>query len=445
MRLAIQTKIVILHHQTIFMVKVFKFGGASVKNATAVRNVASILTNFNTKPLVIVVSAMGKTTNALEKVVTAWYENDERLSSFIEEVISFHQEIMHELFPDRNHPVYYKTDLLFGELEGYVSTPCELNYDYDYDQVVSLGEMLSTTIISEYLKDFNLNCSFFDARELIRTNNTWREGKVDWLITQQQIQNQILPFLNESNLGNPIAITQGFIGATEKQLTTTLGREGSDYSAAILAYCLNASEMTVWKDVPGVLNADPKHFENTYLLSHISYREAIELTYYGASVIHPKTIKPLQNKGITLRVKSFLSPEASGTSIGPTSKDDDKSASIILKSDQTLLSFLVKDFSFIAENNLSEIFAALAKSAIRVNMMQQSAISFSICFDENTRKMDVLLELLGDKFEYRYNTGLQLITVRHYDQLTINKLLTGRQLLLEQRSRTTAQFVVKVK
>jgi aspartate kinase len=203
--------------------------------------------------------------------------------------------------------------------------------------------------------------------------------------------------------------------------------------------------MTVWKDVPGVLNADPKHFENTYLLSHISYREAIELTYYGASVIHPKTIKPLQNKGITLRVKSFLSPEACGTSIGPTSKDDDKSASIILKSDQTLLSFLVKDFSFIAENNLSEIFAALAKSAIRVNMMQQSAISFSICFDENTRKMDVLLELLGEKFEYRYNTGLQLITVRHYDQLTINKLLTGRQLLLEQRSRTTAQFVVKVK
>ncbi len=443
LRLAVQTKIVILPHQTISMLKVFKFGGASVKDADSVRNIGTIVQKYNTKPLAIVISAMGKTTNALEKIVNAWYENDERLHTYIEEVIQYHQNIAHELFPDSNHIVHYKTDLLFGELEGYVNTPCELMYDFDYDQIVSLGEMLSTTIVSEYLKELNLNCQLFDAREFIRTDDTWREGKVDWTVTQQLIKNQLHPFLNHFEGGIPIALTQGFIGANEKQPTTTLGREGSDYTAAILAHCLDASEMTVWKDVPGVLNADPKHFENTFLLSHISYREAIELTYYGASVIHPKTIKPLQNKGISLRVKSFLNPDAAGTTISSASKDDDKASSIILKSDQTLLSFLVKDFSFIAENNLSEIFSALSASGIKVHMMQQSAISFSICFDQNDKKMDKLLELLGKKFEYRYNTGLQLITIRHYDQLTINKLLSGRQLLLEQRSRSTAQFVLK--
>lgn len=445
MRFAIQTNIVILQHQNIFMLKVFKFGGASVKDADSVRNVATIVKKNNTKPLVIVVSAMGKTTNALEKVVTAWYENDVRISAFVEEVIQFHQSIINALFPDKSHSIYYKADLLFGELEGYVSTPCDLNFDYDYDQVVSIGELLSTTIISEYLSSIQLNSRLFDARELILTDETWREGKVNWQKTQHQIQDQIQAFFDASHNTNPIAITQGFIGGTDKKLTTTLGREGSDYTAAIIAHSLNANEMTVWKDVPGLLNADPKHFENTYLLTHISYREAIELAYYGASVIHPKTIKPLQNKGIILKIKSFVNPDAAGTSIGPISKDDDKASSIILKSDQTLLSFLVKDFSFIAENNLSEIFSALAKSGIRVNMMQQSAISFSICFDENARKMDLLLQLLGEKFEYRYNTGLQLITVRHYEQITINKLLAGRQLLLEQRSRTTAQFVVKEK
>ncbi len=425
------------------MTKVFKFGGASVKDADSVRNVAKIIRQYAPEKLVVVVSAMGKTTNALEKVLTAWYENDERLSVYIQEVIAYHQEIISELFPERTNPVYFNTDMLFGEMEGHLSTPPSLNYDFDYDQLVCFGELISTTIISGYLANEGINCRLFDARELIRTDETWREGKVDWQSTQKLVESALSPFLESGDTSKKVALTQGFIGGTAKGATTTLGREGSDYTAAIFAHALNAAKMVVWKDVPGILNADPKFFENTFLLDHISYREAIELTYYGASVIHPKTIKPLQNKGITLCVKSFLNPDAPGTRIEPVSEDDDKTASIILKSDQTLLSFRVKDFSFIAENNLSDIFGALAQCGIRINMMQQSAISFSICFDQNNRKMDQLLRILGGKFDYRYNTGLQLITVRHYDQPTINKLLNGRPLLLEQRSRQTAQFVVK--
>jgi aspartate kinase len=423
--------------------KVFKFGGASVKDAAAVRNIASILQNYAPKQLVVVVSAMGKTTNALEKVLQAWFSNDETLHQLVNDVISYHQQIIAELFPDKNHPVHFKTDLLFGELEGHICTPPSPNFDFEYDQIVSLGEMISTTIISEYLLSQGFNCKWFDVRELIRTDETWRDAKINWPVTSEQVKNHIASFLESESPEPHIALTQGFIGATENGHTTTLGREGSDYTAAILSHVLNAAEMTVWKDVPGVLNADPKYFENTSLISHISYREAIELTYYGASVIHPKTIKPLQNKGIPMRVRSFLSPAAPGTTINAATSEDDAIPGIILKSNQVLLSFSPRDFSFIAEDNLSQIFSALAACGIRVNMMQVSAITFSICMDENDRKMDKLTELLGEKFAYRYNNGLQLITIRHYDQVTINRLLAGRQLLVEQRSRQTAQFVVK--
>lgn len=425
------------------MLKVFKFGGASVKDADAVRNVASILSKYAPPKLVVIVSAMGKTTNALEKVLNAWYNQSPELDSCVEAVIRYHRGILTDLFPDSMHPVYFKTDMLFGELEGYVSSPGNF-YDYDYDQLVSLGEMISSTIISEYLLLQGFDCRFADARNFIRTDSNWREGKVDWDTTRQLIANQIEPLLQDSE--SPILIvTQGFIGSDETGQTTTLGREGSDYSAAIMSHVLNAREMTVWKDVPGVLNADPKYFENTSLLSHISYREAIELTYYGASVIHPKTIKPLQNSNIPLHVRSFLQPEAPGTTIGPATGDDDRLPSIILKSQQVILSFSPKDFSFIAEDNLSEIFAALAKCKIRANMMQTSAISFTICMDENEHKMQKLIGMLGEKFGCRYNNGLQLITIRHYDQNTVSRLLEGRTLLVEQRSRSTAQFVVKEK
>ena len=427
------------------MLKVFKFGGASVKDADSVRNVATILKNYAPEKLVVIVSAMGKTTNALEKVLNAWYENDERLNSFIQEVIDYHQEITNSLFPDKSNPVHFKTELLYGELEGHLNTPPSLHYDFDYDQVVCFGELISTTIISEFLLSEGFNCQWFDVRELISTDETWREGKVNWEVTTQNINSQVGGFLNISEKQTAIALTQGFLGATDDGATTTLGREGSDYSAAIFTYVLDASEMIVWKDVPGILNADPKYFENTNLLSHISYREAIELTYYGASVIHPKTIKPLQNKGIQMNVRSFLQPEAAGTLIGPDSVDDDKQSSIIMKANQVLVSFSPKDFSFIAEDNLSEIFASLAKCSIRANMMQTSALSFTVCMDDNERKMQKLIAILGDKFDYRYNKGLQLITIRHYDQNHIARLLAGRELLVEQRSRLTAQFVVKAK
>lgn len=423
--------------------KVFKFGGASVKDAAAVKNIASILQNYAPKQLIVVVSAMGKTTNSLEKVLQSWFSNEETLQKDIDDVIKYHQQIISELFPEKDNPVYFKTDLLFGQLEGHVSTPPSPDYDFEYDQVVSNGELISTVIISEYLIKEGFNCKWFDVREFLRTDSTWRDATVDWQVTSDKVKQHILPFLESESAKPLIALTQGFIGATESGQTTTLGREGSDYTAAILSHVLNASEMTVWKDVPGVLNADPKFFENTSLISHISYREAIELTYYGASVIHPKTIKPLQNKSIPLRVRSFLMPAAPGTTISAASAEDDAIPSIIMKPNQVILSFSPHDFSFIAEENLSQIFSALAASGIRVNMMQVSAISFTICMDENDRKMDKLVSLLGSKFAYRYNNGLQLITIRHYDQATINRILSGRQLLVEQRSRQTAQFVVK--
>ena len=422
--------------------KVFKFGGASVKDASAVKNIASILRNYAPKQLVVVVSAMGKTTNALEKVLQAWFNNDENLQQLLNDVITYHQQVIADLFHDKNHLVYFKTDLLFGELEGHLCTPPTPNFDFEYDQVVSFGELISTTIVSEYLVSQGFNCQWFDVRNLIRTDDTWRDAGVDWVVTTEQVTKALTPFLNSNSPETHIALTQGFIGATGSGHTTTLGREGSDYSAAILSHVLNATEMTVWKDVPGVLNADPKFFQNTTLINHISYREAIELTYYGASVIHPKTIKPLQNKSIPLKVRSFVSPASPGTTISAATSEDDAIPSIILKSNQVLLSFSPRDFSFIAEENLSQIFSALAASGIRVNMMQVSAISFSICMDENERKMEKLTALLGEKFAYRYNTGLQLITVRHYDQLTISRLLDGRQLIVEQRSRSTAQFAV---
>lgn len=418
--------------------KVFKFGGASIKSADEVRNLASILRNFNTEKLILVVSAMGKTTNALEKVVDSWYSDPSQLENAIKTVIDFHEEILTQLFPLKSHPVYYKLNLLFGELEGYLAGDHTGNYDYDYDQIVSLGELISSTIISEYLIMEELANTWADIRNVIFTDKNWRDANVSWDYTAQKANEILLPMFKNGNL----IITQGFLGGTESGFTTTLGREGSDYSASILAYSLDAEEVVVWKDVPGILNADPRYFENTSLLKSISYNEAIELTYYGASVIHPKTIKPLQNKQIPLKVKSFLEPEKEGTLVGGSGIDDTMAKSIILKQNQTLVTFKSRDFSFIAEKNLSEIFAALAECHIRVNLMQQSAISFTVCFDENEMRFNKLLSLLQDKFECRFNEKLLLITIRHYDQLTINAVLKSREPKAEQRSRTTAQFVV---
>ena len=426
------------------MPKVYKFGGASVKDADSVRNVAAILKKHAPKKLVVIVSAMGKTTNALEKVLNAWYESDERLSTFVQEIINYHQEIITSLFPDKKNPIHFKTDLLFGELEGYLNSLPTLQYDFDYDQVVSFGELISTAIISEYLVSEGFNCRLFDVRELIITDNTWREGKVDWETTESQIKDKVSGFLNNSEGIQAIALTQGFLGATTDGATTTLGREGSDYTAAIFAYALHAEEMVIWKDVPGLLNADPKYFSVTEKLASISYREAIELSYYGATIIHPKTIKPLQNKDIPLRIKSFVHPDDEGSLIHQNTSSDSLIPSFIFKVDQVLVSISPRDFSFVDEQSLSEILAVFANNSIHISLMQNSAISFSVCVDNNERKRKQLFIELAKNYKIRYNTGLELITIRHYDQATIDRVLEdGKTVLLEMRSRLTAQFVVR--
>jgi len=426
------------------MLKVYKFGGASVKDAESVRNVAAILRTHAPEKLVVIVSAMGKTTNALEKVLNAWYGNDERLTAYVKEIIDYHQEIMSLLFPDKKHPVYYKTDLLFGELEGYLNSLPTLQYDFDYDQVVCFGELISTVIISEYLISEGLNCRWFDVRELISTDESWREAKVDWKTTGLQIREQIPLFLDSSETRPAIALTQGFLGATSEGATTTLGREGSDYTAAIFAYALNAGEMVIWKDVPGLLNADPKYFSVTQKLASISYREAIELSYFGATIIHPKTIKPLQNKDIPLRIKSFIQPDEDGSLIHLDTTADSLIPSFIFKVNQVLISISPRDFSFIDEQSLSEILAVFAHNSIHISLMQNSAISFSVCVDNNERNLKHLFDELGKNYKLRYNTGLELITIRHYDQATIDRVMEdGKMILLEMRSRLTAQFVAR--
>lgn len=426
------------------MKKVFKFGGASVKDADSVRNVANILKKHSPDEVVVIVSAMGKTTNALEKVLNAWYENDERLPKLIQEIVEYHEFIIKALFPDASHPVYFKTDLLFGEMEGHLSTPPSLNYDYDYDQVVCFGELISTTIVSEYLSSEGFSSKWFDVREMVQTDSSWREGKVDWDVTGRQINEQLLPYFAQSAAKPSIAITQGFLGATAEGATTTLGREGSDYTAAIFAHVLNASGMVIWKDVPGLLNADPKYFSVTEKLASISYREAIELSYYGATIIHPKTIKPLQNKDIPLFIRSFVHPEQEGSVIHQDTAADSLIPSFIFKVDQVLISIIPKDFSFIDELSLSEILAVFAHNSIHISLMQNSAISFSVCVDNNTRKLNQLFDELGKNYKIRYNTGLELITIRHYDQATIDRVMEdGKTILLEMKSRLTAQFVVR--
>lgn len=426
------------------MIKVFKFGGASVKDADSVRNVATILRKYASEKLLVIVSAMGKTTNALEKILHAWYENDERLGTYIQEMIEYHQGIVTALFPDKLHPVYFKTDLLYGELEGHLNTPPVLNYDFDYDQVVGMGELISTTIINEFLLGEGFNCRWFDVRDMIRTDSGWREGKVDWKTSEKQIREQVGAYFNRSDSKPSIALTQGFLGSTAEGFTTTLGREGSDYSAAIFAYALNAQEMVIWKDVPGLLNADPKYFSITEKLARISYREAIELSYYGATIIHPKTIKPLQNKAIPLRIKSFVHPDEDGSIIHQDTASDSLIPSFIFKVDQVLISIIPKDFSFIDELSLSEILAVFAHNSIHISLMQNSAISFSVCVNNDERKLSALFDELSKNYKIRYNTGLELITIRHYDQATIDRVMEdGKTILLEMKSRLTAQFVVR--
>ncbi|MEO0310559.1 MAG: hypothetical protein RIQ89_216 [Bacteroidota bacterium] len=421
------------------MIKVFKFGGASVKNADAIKNVATIIGMHREQPLIIIVSAMGKTTNALEEVVTALLDNPLLLQEKLAVIKQFHLTIAQDLGFEKNHTIYGEIENVCTEIAWIDPADAYRGRAFIYDQIVCQGEILSTKIISAYLSKVGIQHHWLDARDFILTDTNYRDAKVDWERTQQKIKTHCLPLLNEV----PLAITQGFIGATADNFSTTLGREGSDYSAAIFSYCLDAATMTVWKDVPGVLSADPKYFSDAIKLEQLSYHDAIELTYYGATVIHPKTIKPLENKAIPLWVKSFNAPQDKGTQIGNFSTTKPLVPSFIFKPNQMLISISAKDFAFIAEEHLSQLFNILANFRIKINLMQNSAISFSICIDHDADKTAMLITTLQKDFKILYNSQLQLITVRHYYPSTIEQLIKGRTIIIEQRSRHTAQLVVK--
>jgi aspartate kinase len=420
--------------------EVFKFGGASVKDASAVCNVGSILSRFEGQKLIVVVSAMGKTTNKLEEIVAAKKSQDLILySSLIKELADFHFNILGDLFQDKQVEIYSEIETIFENLQERFSHAVVENHACEYDQVVSLGEVISSKIVAAYLMQQGLSSGWVDARQLIQTDNQYQEAKVDWTETEQLMQSKVFPLFSTID----IIVTQGFIGHTSEGITTTLGREGSDYSAAIFAYCLNANKVTIWKDVPGMLNADPKYFENTVKLDQISFKEAIELSYYGASVIHPKTIKPLQNKGIPLFVKSFIHPEEAGTIIQESIDHDDLIPSFIVKKDQVLFSIRPIDFSFIAEDNLSDIFGRLAQFQAKINLMQNSALSFSLLMDRKKADPEHIKSILGDSYKVWYNDELELVTIRHYDQETIDLVTKGKTSILEQKTRHTIRIVLK--
>lgn len=414
---------------------VFKFGGASVKNADAVRNVAKVIGFYPNDSIVVVVSAMAKTTNALEQLVDAFFYKKGNTSVILNEINDFHFSILNDLFPDKKHTIYDEIANAFVELEWALDDEPTHDYDCEYDQMVSVGETISTKIVSAYLNEIGLQNKWQDIRDCIKTDNKYRAATVDWDVTTQLIQ-QV--FTNKIRL----TVTQGFIGCTSENFTTTLGREGSDYTAAIIAHALQAESVTIWKDVPGVLNADPKWFSNTELIPQLSYQDAIELAYYGATVIHPKTIKPLQNKQIPLFVKSFLQPNEKGTVINQA-QTQQPIPCFIFKVNQVLLSISPKDFSFIIEENLRDIFDLFSLQGITINTMQNSAISFSLCFDYHEQKLNELVNVLKQKYRVLYNTGVELITIRYYNQQTIDRVCDNKNVLLEVRSRTTTQLVVK--
>lgn len=410
-----------------------------MKDAASVKNVADILSLFKEESLVVVISAMGKTTNALEKVVNSFYYKKPDLQEALKEVKDFHLGIISGLGFKTNHEIFHQLENAFTEIEWVIEEGTSKGYAFVYDQIVSQGELMSTRIMSAYLGENGYSNQWLDARDLVQTDNTYREGKINWELTEQLVKNKIPGLLSKDRL----IITQGFIGSTSENFTTTLGREGSDYTAAILSYCMDAEEMAVWKDVPGVLSADPKFYSDAVKLQEVSYLDAIELTYYGATVIHPKTIKPLENKNIPLRVRSFLAPKESGTSVGNYTATKPLVPCFIFKTNQILLSISAKDFSFVAEDALSKIFKSFADHKVKINLMQNSAISFSVCADNDEFKMPALIDELHRDFKVLYNDNLRLVTVRHYYASTIETLTKEKTILLEQRSRHTAQVVIK--
>lgn len=415
--------------------KIYKFGGASVKDADNVKNVGRVLRTVGYSDSLLIASAMGKTTNALEVVVHNYFQNRFDLAESVQVVKDYHLAILRDLFTDATHPVYQAVSALFESLTSFLLNNKSPNYNFVYDQIVSYGELLSTTILHHYLQLEGIENTWIDARNLIKTDTTYRDANVQWDITEEAIVQAIDK--------KELYITQGFIGSDYNGFSTTLGREGSDYSAAIFAYALNAESVTIWKDVPGVLNADPRYFEDTTLLEQISYQEAIELAFYGASVIHPKTLQPLRQKEIPLYVKSFVNPTLAGTSV---SKGADLKPAIpcfIVKKNQLLISLSSKDFSFIMEQNISDIFQLFCEYNIKVNVIQNSAISFSVCVEDKFNHFEELRQKLNNQYRVSYNENVSLYTIRHFDETSANRVLQDKTLLLKQVNRETMQMVTK--
>ena len=415
--------------------KIFKFGGASVKDAEGVKNVLSVLQKVGHDDVLLVISAMGKTTNALEVVIKHYFEKSAELKASIQEVRKYHNQILLELFEDDKHPVYRAVNAHFEELDYFLSHNKSPNYNFVYDQVVSYGEIISTTIVSHYFNHSNLKNNWLDVRQFIKTDATYRDAIVDWEQTQKLISKNVKR--------KSLNITQGFLGSDENNFTTTLGREGSDYTAAIFAYCLNAESVTIWKDVPGVLNADPRYFENAILLNQISYREAIELAFYGASVIHPKTLQPLQKKEIPLFVKSFVNPLLPGTRVYKGADLEPQTSCFIVKKNQLLISLSSIDFSFIMEENISEIFALFHDYKMKVSLIQNTAISFSVCIEDKFGNFTELKTILSKKFKVSYNENVSLYTIRHFTEKAAQTVEENKQVLVKQISRETLQVVTR--
>ena len=417
---------------------VFKFGGASVRNADAVKNVGNILRRYEGKDLLIVLSAMGKTTNALERLAKAYYAHEPEKAAIYAEIKSFHDEVISGLLKDTSTHTYDDIENLFVELECELETSPEGTFDQVYDQIVSYGEIFSSRIVSAYLNEAGIRNRWMDAQNFISTDSNYREGRVDWENTSSLINKKLLPIVKKQ-----VVVTQGFIGRSKDNHTVTLGREGSDYSAAIFAYGLQAESVTIWKDVAGVMNADPKKFPDAIKLNALSYPKTIEMAYYGATVIHPKTIQPLQNQGIPLFVKSFVNPDAEGTAVGVDKDVEDHIPTFISKTKQLLISISSKDFSFIVEDNLSKIFSAFAQHKIKMNLMQNSAISFSACVDFEESRTAKLIQELGYDFVVKTNNGVELITITNYNDSLFKQLTGGKNILIEQRTRTTLQLVLQ--
>lgn len=411
-----------------------------MKDAGAVKNVVRILDLFKNEKLVIVISAMGKTTNALEDIMKSYWNQDAKSDQLIDALRNYHTQIEADLFGEDTSEISKEINLIFEDLKRKCHQKPSDNYNFEYDQIISLGEVISTKIVEIYLREQNFKSAWLDARKMIRTTDRWREANINWEKTEELVLN----FVNkEFSDGNTVVVTQGFLGHTREGFTTTLGREGSDFTAAILAFVLNAEDVTIWKDVPGMLNADPKYFDNTVLLERISFREAIELAYFGASVIHPKTIQPLKKKNIPLHVKSFIDPHAKGSVIQASIDHDANIPSFIFKMNQVLISLTPKDFSFVVEENLEEIFSYLSKESIRIHLMQNSAVSFSFCVDADKVNLEKIFDHFAENYFVKYNEGMELVTIRHYDTPTMERVTIDKKIFLEQKSRHTARIVMK--